>query len=113
MPLFEKSSYKKGYVSAQVDPRLVTNTREMLFQALELKKQGENIMVKCPGSKEGIYVIQILTSLGIPTNSTLVFNVPQAIAVAEAVKKGKENWHGERNRLQQMEISHNHHASKI
>jgi transaldolase len=90
MPLFEKSGYKKGFVSAQVDPRLVTNTREMLFQALELKKQGENVMVKCPGSKEGIYVIQILTSLGIPTNSTLVFNVPQAIAVAEAVKKGKE-----------------------
>ncbi len=89
-PLFERSNYKKGYVSAQVDPRLVTNTREMLFQSLELKKQGENVMVKCPGSKEGIYVIQILTSLGIPTNSTLVFNVPQAIAVAEAVKKGKE-----------------------
>jgi len=90
MPLFEKSAYKKGYVSAQVDPRLVTNTREMLKQALELKNQGENIMVKCPGSKEGIFVIQILTSLGIPTNSTLVFNVPEAIAVAEAVKKGYE-----------------------
>jgi transaldolase len=90
MPLFESSKYKKGYVSAQVDPRLVTNTREMLLQALELKKQSENIIVKCPGSKEGIFVIQILTSLGIPTNSTLVFNVPQAVAVAESVKKGHE-----------------------
>jgi len=50
MPLFESSKYKKGYVSAQVDPRLVTNTREMLLQALELKKQSENIIVKCPGS---------------------------------------------------------------
>ena len=90
MPLFEQSGYKRGYVSAQVDPFQITNTREMLLQALELKKQGENIMIKCPGSKEGIYVIGILTSLGIPTNSTLVFNIPQVVAVAESVKKGYE-----------------------
>ena len=90
MPLFEKSNYKKGYVSAQVDPNQITNIKEMLLQGLELKKLGDNIMIKCPGSKEGIYTIQILTSLGIPTNSTLVFNVPEAIAVAEAVKKGHE-----------------------
>ena len=90
MPLFEKSKYKRGYVSAQVDPNQITNIREMLRQGLELKKLGDNIMIKCPGSKEGIYVIQLLTSVGIPTNSTLVFNVPEAIAVAEAVKKGHE-----------------------
>jgi len=90
MPLFEKSGYKKGYVSAQVDPFQITNTREMLRQALELKKLGDNIMIKCPGSKEGIFAIQILTSLGIPTNSTLVFDVPQAVAVAKAVKAGLE-----------------------
>lgn len=90
MPLFEKSNYKKGYVSAQVDPRLVTDVREMLWQALELKKIAPNIMVKCPGSKDGIYLLQILTSLGIATNSTLVFNVPGAIQVAKAVKRGHE-----------------------
>ncbi|MBC7334408.1 MAG: transaldolase, partial [Actinobacteria bacterium] len=90
MPLFEKSVYKKGYVSAQVDPRLVTNVREMLRQALVLKNLSPNIMIKCPGSKEGIYVIQILTSLGIPTNSTLVFHIPQVVAVADAVKRGHE-----------------------
>ncbi len=90
MPLFEKSHYKKGYVSAQVDPRLVTDVKEMLFQALTLKKIAPNIMVKCPGSKEGIYLIQILTSIGIPTNATLVFCVPNAIQVAKAVKRGYE-----------------------
>jgi transaldolase len=90
MPLFEKSKYKMGYVSAQVDPRLVTDVKEMLRQALELKKVSPNIIVKCPGSKEGIYLIQILTSIGIPTNSTLVFNVPGAVQVAKAVKKGHE-----------------------
>jgi len=90
MPLFEKSKYTKGYVSAQVDPRLVTDVKEMLWQALELQKIAPNIMVKCPGSKEGIYLLQTLTSLGIPTNSTLVFNVPGAMQVAKAVKRGYE-----------------------
>ncbi|MBM3709295.1 MAG: transaldolase [Actinobacteria bacterium] len=90
MSLFEKSKYKMGYVSAQVDPRLVTDVKEMLRQALELKKLSPNIIVKCPGSKEGIYLIQILTSIGIPTNSTLVFHVPAAMQVARAVKRGHE-----------------------
>ena len=90
MPLFEKSGYKKGFVSAQVDPREVTDVNKMLAQGLTLRSLEENIMVKCPGSKEGIYVIQLLTSLAIPTNATLVFNVPGAMEVAKAVKKGYE-----------------------
>jgi len=90
MPLFEKSDYKKGYVSAQVDPRLVTDVKKMLHQALELKELADNIMVKCPGSHEGIYLTQILTSLGIPTNETLVFHIPQVVEVAKAVKAGLE-----------------------
>ncbi len=90
MPSFEKSGHTKGFVSAQVDPRLVTDTREMLSQGLILKNLSENIMIKCPGSKEGIYVMQLLTSLGIPTNATLVFNVPGAMEVAKAVKRGYE-----------------------
>jgi len=91
MPLFEKSGFKKGYVSAQVDPRLVTDIKKMLHQALELKELSENIMVKTPCSHEGIYLTEILTSLGIPTNDTLVFHIPQVVAVAEAVKAGLEN----------------------
>ncbi len=90
MPLFEKSKYTKGFVSAQVDPREVTDIKKMLTQGLILKSLSENIMIKCPGSKEGIYVIQMLTSLGIPTNATLVFNVPGAMEVAKAVKRGYE-----------------------
>ncbi len=90
MPSFEKSGYRKGYVSAQVDPRLVTDVREMLSQALILKKISPNIMVKCPGSKEGIYVIELLTSIGVPTNATLVFDIPQVVQVAKAAKRGYE-----------------------
>lgn len=97
MPLFENSGYKKGYVSAQVDPRLVTDVKKMLHQALELKAQSENIMVKCPGSHEGIYLTEILTSLGVPTNETLVFHIPQVVEVAKAVKAGLER--GKKNNV--------------
>ncbi len=90
MPSFERSGHVKGYVSAQVDPRLVTDVRKMLSQGLILKSLSDNIMIKCPGSKEGIYVMELLTSLGIPTNATLVFNVPGAMEVAKAVKRGYE-----------------------
>ncbi|RKL62582.1 transaldolase [Thermoanaerobacteraceae bacterium SP2] len=90
MPLFETSGYKYGYVSAQVDPRLLTDAREMVRQGLELKALQPNIMVKIPATRAGVLAIFILTSLGVPTNATLCFTLPQIMAVAEAVKQGKE-----------------------
>ncbi|TYP57862.1 transaldolase family protein [Thermosediminibacter litoriperuensis] len=89
LPLFEKSGYKYGYVSAQVDPRLFTDEKEMVRQALELKALQPNIMVKIPTTRSGVLAIFILTSLGVPTNATLCFTLPQIMAVAEAVKQGK------------------------
>ncbi|MDP9750884.1 transaldolase family protein [Thermoanaerobacter pentosaceus] len=89
MPLFEKSGYKYGYVSAQVDPRISVDTKEMVRQALELKVLQPNIMVKIPTTKAGVLAIYILTALGIPTNATLCYTLPQIMAVAEAVKQGK------------------------
>lgn len=89
MPLFEKSGYKYGYVSAQVDPRISVDTKEMVRQALELKVLQPNIMVKIPTTKAGVLAIYILTALGVPTNATLCYTLPQIMAVAEAVKQGK------------------------
>lgn len=90
MPIFEHSNYKYGYVSAQVDPRLITDTREMLRQGIGLKALSPNIMVKSPATKQGVYNIMLLTALGISTNATVCFTVPQILAVAEAVRVGKE-----------------------
>ena len=90
MPIFEASNYKHGYVSAQVDPRLLTDTREMLRQGIGLKALSPNIMIKSPATKEGIYNIMLLTALAIPTNATVCFTLPQIMAVANAVRMGKE-----------------------
>jgi len=88
--VFEKSNYKYGYISAQVDPREVYNEEKMLAQAKELARISPNVMVKIPGSREGYKVIKILTSMGIPTNNTLAFILPQFLACANAVREGVE-----------------------
>jgi len=90
LPLFEKSHYKNGYISAQVDPRYIDDKEKMLEQAYDLAKLSPNVMIKIPGTKEGYEVIKILTSKGIATNNTLSFVLPQFMACAKAVKEGLE-----------------------
>lgn len=90
MPVFEKSDYKYGYISAQVDPRAMFDTKKMLEQAVDLVKIAPNVMIKIPGTKQDYEVIKILTSKGIATNNTLSFIIPQFIACANAVKEGLE-----------------------
>jgi len=90
LPVFEKSNYKNGYISAQVDPRCMYDTEKMLEQAYDLVKLSPNVMIKVPGTKEGYEVLKILTSQGIATNNTLSFILPQFVACANAVSEGLE-----------------------
>lgn len=90
LPLFERSEYRYGYVCAQVDPRLCSDAPAMVRQALELWALEPNIMIKVPASRAGVATMCILTALGVPTNATLSFTVPQIMAVARAVRKGKQ-----------------------
>lgn len=88
--LYKKSEHTKGFVSAQVDPRLFTEPFIMVKQGLEIRSLQPNIMVKVPATQSGVLAIFLLTALGVPTNATLCFNMPQIMAVAQAVKRGKE-----------------------
>ena len=88
LPIFNASSYRSGFLSGQVDPRAAFNAEQMLAQALELSGLAPNVMIKIPGTAEGIRVIRKLTARGISTNATLCFVVSQFIAVAEAVQAG-------------------------
>jgi transaldolase len=88
--VFERSRYRYGYLSGQVDPRVLTNKEKMIAQALELASLSPNVMIKVPGTKEGYEVIKVLTSKGIATNNTLTFVLPQLMACARAVREGLE-----------------------
>jgi transaldolase len=90
LPLFEATSFREGYVSAQVDPRKSFDGRAMLQQAVELHSINPNVMIKVPGTKEGYWVIEELTALGIPTNNTLTFVLSQLMDCANTVTRGLE-----------------------
>ena len=88
LPVYKASGGKYGMLSGQVDPRWVRDGTKMLEQGLQIAKMGENVMVKIPGSKEGYEVIEELTALGISTNNTTSFTVPQYLRCMAAVSAG-------------------------
>ncbi|MBN2322909.1 MAG: transaldolase [Spirochaetes bacterium] len=86
--VFRGSGHRMGYISGQVDPRDYENEEAMRRQADELAALSSNVMIKIPGTKEGVKVLRYLTSKGIATNCTLAFVLPQFVTVAEAVSEG-------------------------
>jgi len=88
--VFRQSNYRYGCISGQVDPRDYENEEAMRTQALELASLASNVMIKIPGTEQGIRVIKYLTSKGIATNCTLAFVLPQFVAVGHAVAEGIE-----------------------
>ena len=74
----------KGDVSLEV---LSMETNGMLEEGRRLRKYGNNVVVKCPLTPEGLKACKILTSEGIPVNVTLCFSVNQAILAAKAGAK--------------------------
>ncbi|MGE5587759.1 MAG: transaldolase family protein [Clostridia bacterium] len=90
MPLFTASNGKRGFVCGQVDPRYVDDTQVILRQALDLAGLAPNMMIKIPATRGGLPAFTALTALGVPTNATLCYTVPQIAAVAKAVLEGLE-----------------------
>ncbi|MGE5463015.1 MAG: transaldolase family protein [Syntrophothermus sp.] len=88
MPIFKASHGRFGWISAQLDPRLFTETDQMIRDAMELSALSPNVMIKVPASMQGIEVIKTLTSRGISTNTTVCFTLPQILASADAAMDG-------------------------
>ena len=88
MPIFEASKGRFGWISGQLDPRLFTETEQMVRDAVELSALSPNVMIKVPASMQGIDVVKILASKGISTNTTVCFTLPQIMASADATMEG-------------------------
>ncbi|MDE1863285.1 MAG: fructose-6-phosphate aldolase [Thaumarchaeota archaeon] len=74
----------KGDVSLEV---VGTETSSMIDEGRRLRKFGNNVVVKCPLTSEGLKACRTLTNEGIPVNVTLCFSVNQAILAAKAGAK--------------------------
>ena len=73
-----------GDVSLEV---VATEYDGMLEEGRRLYKYGDNVVVKCPMTADGLKACKALTAEGIPVNVTLVFSPNQAILAAKAGAK--------------------------
>ncbi|QFZ22040.1 transaldolase [Saccharothrix syringae] len=81
-----------GRVSIEVDPRLANDTERTAAEALDLWKTVDrpNLMVKIPGTVEGLPAITRTLAEGVSVNVTLIFSVERYRDVMEAFIAGLE-----------------------
>jgi len=91
-PVYQSTKRRDGYVSLEVSPYLARDTQGTIEEARRLwKDEGrENVMIKVPGTGEGIPAFQQLISEGININVTLLFSQKVYEKVAEAYISGLE-----------------------
>src|SRR5262249_62371538 len=82
----------EGYVSIEVSPTLAHDTQGSIEEGRRLWKavKRPNLMVKTPGTVEGVPAVRQLTSEGLNINITLLFAQEAYIAVAQAYRDGLE-----------------------
>jgi transaldolase/glucose-6-phosphate isomerase len=91
--VYDSTKRRDGYVSLEVSPSLAHKTQETIEEARRLWKAvgRENVMIKVPGTPEGIPAIRQLISEGININVTLLFAQEVYERVAEAYIAGLED----------------------
>jgi transaldolase/glucose-6-phosphate isomerase len=75
-PVYENTRAKDGYVSLEVSPLLACETEKTLLEARRLWKRVNrpNVMIKVPGTVEGVSAFRTLIGEGINVNVTLLFS---------------------------------------
>jgi transaldolase len=94
-PVYDESGGTDGFVSFEVDPDLAADSDKTIEQARDYWQRVDrpNLMIKIPGTPEGLGPIETAISEGINVNVTLLFSVEAYATVAEAFIKGLEKRH--------------------
>jgi transaldolase / glucose-6-phosphate isomerase len=93
-PVYQSTKKRDGYVSLEVSPYLAHDTNGTLEEARRLWTSvgRANVMIKVPGTAEGIPTFRQLISEGINVNVTLLFAQPVYEEVAAAFIDGVEKF---------------------
>jgi transaldolase/glucose-6-phosphate isomerase len=93
-PVYQSTKKRDGYVSLEVSPYLAHDTAATIDEARRLWKTvaRENVMIKVPGTVEGIPAFRQLISEGINVNVTLLFAQGVYEEVAAAFIDGVEKF---------------------
>ena len=91
-PIYDRTNGVDGWVSLEVSPLLAYDTKRTLAAAKELHGRAArpNLLIKIPGTKEGLPAIEEAIFAGIPINVTLLFSREHYVATAEAFLRGIE-----------------------
>ena len=91
-PVWDEAGGADGFVSLEVEPAFAHDTDATLAQARDFWKRVDrpNLMIKIPGTDEGVPAIEEAISEGINVNVTLLFSVESYTAIAEAYIRGME-----------------------
>lgn len=92
MPIYEESDGLDGYVSIEVPPNLAKNTESTIKEARRYYKAVDrpNLMIKIPGTPEGLPAVEQAISEGMSVNVTLLFSVQSYVDTAWAYIRGLE-----------------------
>jgi transaldolase len=93
-PLYHHSHGGDGFVSVEVDPGLAHDTAgtEVAARDLHTRIDRPNLMVKIPGTEEGIPAIRQMIAEGRSINVTLIFSLDRYESVMEAYLSGLEEY---------------------
>lgn len=91
-PVFDSSDGVDGWVSLEVSPLLADNAPQTIYAANRLREQADklNLLIKVPGTAQGLEALEELIFDGVPVNVTLLFSREQMLAAAEAYMRGIE-----------------------
>src|SRR5262249_39571386 len=91
-PTFDATHGADGFVSIEVSPFLAKDTQGTIDEAKRLWREidRKNLMIKVPGTPEGLPAIRDLTASGINVNITLLFAQAVYEQVVEAYIAGLE-----------------------
>ncbi|HZO35987.1 MAG TPA: bifunctional transaldolase/phosoglucose isomerase [Solirubrobacteraceae bacterium] len=91
-PVWERLSHRDGFVSLEVHPALAHDGERTLSEARRLWAAVDrpNLMIKIPGTPEGVPAIEQALTDGINVNVTLLFGVEAYAAVADAYIRAME-----------------------
>jgi transaldolase len=91
-PIHDRTNGVDGWVSLEVSPLLAHDTASTLAAAKDLHARAgrPNLLIKIPGTREGLPAIEEAIFVGIPINVTLLFSREHYVAAAEAFLRGIE-----------------------
>jgi transaldolase len=91
-PIYDRTNGVDGWVSLEVSPLLAHDTASTLAAAKSLHARAgrPNLLIKIPGTPEGLPAIEEAIFAGVPINVTLLFSREQYVAAAEAFLRGIE-----------------------